>query len=60
MSPGAWRGPVWASAPLGLRRGARANPVGVVIVVIVVIIVIVIVAHFYARPPGACDWRCPT
>ena len=32
-----WRGPVWASAPLGLRRGARANPVGVVGVVIVVI-----------------------
>ena len=27
-----WRGPVWASAPLGLRRGARANPVGVVVV----------------------------
>ena len=24
-----WHGPVWASAPLGLRRGARANPVGV-------------------------------
>ena len=31
-----WRGPVWASAPLGLRRGARANPVGVVVVVALV------------------------
>ena len=28
-----WRGPVWAYAPLGLRRGARANPVGFVVVI---------------------------
>ena len=33
-----WRGPVWASAPLGLRRGARANPVGVVVVIALVIV----------------------
>ena len=37
-----WRGPVWASAPLGLslrlRRGARANPVGVVVVIALVVV----------------------
>ena len=32
--------------PLGLRRGARANPVGVVVVALV------IVAHFAPRPPS--------
>ena len=48
-----WRGPIWASAPLGLRRGARANPVGVVVA-----IALVVVAHFAPRPPGACNWRC--
>ena len=32
-----WRSPVWASAPLGLRRGARANPVGVVVAALVVV-----------------------
>ena len=48
-----WRGPIWASAPLGLRRGAGANPIGVVVVV-----ALVVVAHFAPRPPGACDWRC--
>ena len=36
-----WRSPVWASAPFGLRRGAGANTVGVVVVV-----ALVVVAHF--------------
>ena len=35
-----------ASAPFGLRRGAGANTVGVVVVV-----ALVVVAHFAPRPP---------
>ena len=48
-----WRSPVRASAPLGLRRGAGANTVGVVVVV-----ALVVIAHFAPRPPSACNWRC--
>ena len=48
-----WRSPVRASAPFGLRRGAGANTVGVVVVV-----ALVVVAHFAPRPPRACNWRC--
>ena len=32
-----WRSPVRASAPFGLRRGAGANTVGVVVVVALVV-----------------------
>ena len=48
-----WRSPVRASAPFGLRRGAGANTVDVVVVV-----ALVVVAHFAPRPPSACNWRC--
>ena len=48
-----WRSPVRASAPFGLRRGAGANTVGVVVVV-----ALVVIAHFAPRPPSACNWRC--